>query len=63
MDDLTERLNNLEVRSAYQEELIEELNRVVASCNLQIQRLTRDNQRMQEMVRGLAPEMSESPDE
>lgn len=63
MEEIRERLNALEMRSTYQEELIEELNQVVTSCNLQIQRLTRENERFREMMRTLAPEMPESPDE
>jgi len=63
MDEIRERLNNLEVRSTYQDELIEELNQVVTSCNLQIQQLVRENQRLREMMSNLAPETSESPDE
>ena len=63
MEEIKQRLNDLEMRFTYQEELIEELNEVVTSCNLQVQRLSRENSRLHEMVRGLAPEMSESPDE
>lgn len=63
MEELEERLTNLEVRSAYQEELIDELNQVVTACNLQIQQLGRDNRNLREMLRSLAPELPESPDE
>lgn len=63
MDEIRERLNSLEVRSTYQEELIEELNQVVTACNLQIQQLARENQRLREVMRTLAPDLPESPDE
>ncbi len=63
MEELLQRLNDLEIRFTYQEEVVEELNQVVTACNLEIQRLNRDNGRLREMMRSLAPEMSESPDE
>lgn len=63
MEELEERLTNLEVRSAYQEEMIDELNQVVTACNLQIQQLGRENRNLREMLRSLAPELPESPDE
>ncbi len=63
MEELEKRLTDLEIRSTYQEETLEELNRVVASCNLQIARLSRENGRLREMLRSLAPELPESPDE
>jgi SlyX protein len=63
MEEINQRLTDLEIRSTYQEELIEELNQVVTKCNLQIQQLGRENQRLRETLSGLAPELSESPDE
>ncbi len=63
MDEIKQRLTDLEIRSTYQEELIDELNLIVTDCNLQIQRLGRENTRLREMMRSLAPEMPESPDE
>lgn len=63
MENLVQRLTDLEIRFTYQEEIIEDLNQVVTGCNLEIQRLSRENGRMKEMLRSLAPEMSESPDE
>ena len=63
MDEIIQRLTDLEVRFTFQEELIEELNQVVTDCNLQIQRLGRENSNLREMMRSLAPELPESPDE
>jgi SlyX protein len=63
MEEIRQRLTDLEVRFTFQEEVIEELNQVVTDCNLHIQRLSRENRSLREMVRSLAPEMPESPDE
>ena len=63
MENLKQRLTELEMKFSFQEELIEELNLVVTDCNLQIQRLSRENNSLKEMVRSLAPELPESPDE
>ena len=63
MEEIRQRLIDLEMRFTYQEEVIEELNRVVTSCNLQIQQLAQENGRLREMLRTLAPELPESPDE
>jgi SlyX protein len=63
MEEIRQRLIDLEVRFSFQEELIEELNKVVTVCNLQVQRLSSENSRLKEMMRTLAPDMPESPDE
>ncbi len=63
MENFNQRMTDLEMRFTFQEELIEELNQVVTDCNLQIQRLIRENSSLKEMVRSLAPELPESPDE
>ena len=63
MENLKQRLTELEMKFSFQEELIEELNLVVTDCNLQIQRLNRENTSLREMLRSLAPDMTESPDE
>lgn len=63
MEEIEQRLTELEMRFTFQEEVIEELNQIVTDCNLQIQRLGRENSSLREMMRSLAPEMSESPDE
>jgi SlyX protein len=63
MEKIIQRLTDLEVRFTFQEELIEELNKVVTDCNLQVQRLGNENNSLKEMVRSLAPDMPESPDE
>lgn len=63
MEELEQRLNDLEIRFTYQEEVVEELNQVVTACNLQVQQLARENGRLREILRSLAPELPESPDE
>ncbi|MHB1397142.1 MAG: SlyX family protein [Trichloromonadaceae bacterium] len=63
MNELQERLNELEIRFTHQAMLLEELNDVVAESARRIDLLERDNRQVREMLRGLAPALSESPDE
>lgn len=63
LDELQARIVELEIRFSHQSQQIDELNEVVTDCNLRIDRLQRENQQLQEMVRSLSPEMEESPDE
>lgn len=63
MNELQERLNELEIRFTHQAMLLEELNDVVAESARRIELLERDNRQVREMLRGLAPALSESPDE
>jgi uncharacterized coiled-coil protein SlyX len=63
MQEFIDRLTDLEIRYSHQVHLIEELNEVVSECNQRISLLERDNRRFQEMLRSLAPESAESPDE
>jgi len=63
VNELQERLNELEIRFTHQAMLLEELNDVVAENARRIDLLERDNRQVREMLRGMAPELSESPDE
>lgn len=63
MNELQERLIELEIRFTQQAMLLEELNDVVADNARRIDLLERDNRQVREMLRGMAPELSESPDE
>jgi SlyX protein len=63
MENLEERLTELEILYSHQVQLVDELNAVVAECNLRINSLARENRSMREMLSSLAPEMTESPDE
>lgn len=63
MQELIDRLTELEIRYTHQVRLIEELNEVVTECNQRIALLERDNRRFEEMLKTLAPDLPESPDE
>jgi SlyX protein len=62
-EEIDERLTELEIRFSHQSVLVDELNEVVTECNLRIERLIRENQRMREMIKSLQPQLEESPDE
>lgn len=63
MNELQERLIELEIRFTQQAMMLEELNDVVAENARRIDLLERDNRQVREMLRGMAPELGESPDE
>ncbi len=63
MSDMNKRLDELEIRISYQDQLLEELNGVVTDCHLRIDQLTRRNQQLLEMVQNLGGSLDESPDE
>jgi len=63
MEKLEERVTELEILYSHQAQLVDELNTVVADCNLRINSLVKENRAMREMLSSLAPEMTESPDE
>lgn len=63
MNNIEQRLTDLEMRFTFQEETITQLDQVVAQCNLQIQQLVKENHQLRQMLRSLAPETAESPDE
>ena len=63
MEDLQERLIELEIRFTHQNRLIDELNDEVAECNRRIAALERDNRTLRDTLTSLAPELTESPDE
>lgn len=63
MDDLTERVTELEIRFAYQNRLLEELSEELAASGRRIDQLERENRGFREMLRTLAPATPESPDE
>ncbi|MEZ4599855.1 MAG: SlyX family protein [Syntrophotaleaceae bacterium] len=63
MQEIIDRLTELEIRYSHQLRLLEELNEVVTECNERIALLERDNRMLQEMLRALAPDSTESPDE
>ena len=63
MNENEERLNELEIRFSHQARQIEELSRELLGCFRRIELLERENFRVGEMLRGLGPDMAESPDE
>ena len=63
MDELNERIVELEIRYTHQLSLVEELNTELTSANARIDRLERQVMAMHEMVGTLGPELTESPDE
>lgn len=63
MNELKERLVELETRFTHQARQIEELNAEVIECHQRIARLERESRRVTEMLGTLAPDQTESPDE
>ena len=63
MEDLQERLTELEIRFSHQSHLIDELNDVLTECNGRISQLEKENRQFREMLKQLAPSEPESPDE
>ncbi|MCW9049771.1 MAG: SlyX family protein [Deltaproteobacteria bacterium] len=63
LNELEERVMELEIRFSHQVQLLDELNEVVTECNLRIDQLNRENMRLRESINGLQPSMEESPDE
>lgn len=63
LDELQDRMTELEIRFSHQTQLVDELNEVVTDCNMRIAQLERENQQLREMLKSLSPEMEESPDE
>jgi SlyX protein len=64
MDELRDRLIDLETRYTYQAQLIEELNDVVTGACARLDRLEQDNRRLREQLRLLASDdFTLSPDE
>ena len=63
LEELQERVTELEIRFSHQSQLVDELNEVLTDCNQRIDRLIKENQRLRETVSTLAPSLEESPDE
>jgi|GEM_PF-615373 len=62
-NELQERVTELEIRFSHQAQLIDELNEVITDCNLRIDRLSKENRQLMEMMKSLSPGLEESPDE
>ena len=64
MDELQERLIELEIRFSHQAVLIEELNTVVTAAYARIDRLEKAQRALREQLRRVAPDdLTLSPDE
>ncbi len=63
LEELKERLTELEIRFSHQAQMVDELNEVVTDCNQRIDRLRKENQYLREAVSTLSPALEESPDE
>jgi SlyX protein len=63
MEELRQRVTELEIRFTHQARQIEELNDVLTECAAHIATLKKENNLLREMLRRQQPEMQESPDE
>ncbi len=63
LEELQERVTELEIRISHQTQLLDELNEVLTDCNHRIDRLSKENQHLRETVSTLSPALEESPDE
>ena len=63
MDDVTDRLVELEIRYTHLHDLVEELNVELTSANMRVDQLKREVKVLRDVVSSLGPEMIESPDE
>lgn len=61
--ELEERVVELEIRFTHQARQLEELNEVLTESAGMISVLRKENRAFRQMLKGLAPEMLESPDE
>jgi SlyX protein len=63
LEELQERITNLEIHFSHQTQLLAELNEVLTDSNRRIDLLSKENQRLRDMVSTLSPSLEESPDE
>ena len=63
MDEVRDRLVELEIRYTHLHDLVEELNVELTSANMRVDRLEREVKVLRDVVSNLGPEMIESPDE
>ena len=63
LEELQERVTELEIRFSHQTQLLDELNEVLTDCNQRIDRLSKENQHLRATLSTLSPAMEESPDE
>jgi SlyX protein len=63
LEELQERITELEIRFSHQSQLVDELNDVLTACNHRIEQLRKENQQLREAFSTLSPAIEESPDE
>ncbi|TYO98982.1 SlyX protein [Geothermobacter ehrlichii] len=63
MNELEERLTELEIRFTHQQRLIDELNEVILDDNRRLAELQREVRILRQMLQRLEPESPHSPDE
>ncbi len=63
VDELHDRITELEIRFTHQSQTIEELNAEVTESHRRIDNLEREVKRYDEMLKSMAPNLTESPDE
>lgn len=63
MEELRERVIELEIRYAHQSSLLDELNVELTAANARIDLLEREVRALRDMLGSLGPELTESPDE
>lgn len=63
MNEVTERIIELEIRYAHQASLVEELNVELTAANARIDKLEREALALRDSIRSMEPDLSESPDE
>ncbi|MCD6188215.1 MAG: SlyX family protein [Desulfuromusa sp.] len=63
LEELQERVTELEIRFSHQTQLLDELNEVLTDCNRRIDRLSQENQHLRATISTLSPVLEESPDE
>jgi len=63
LEELNERITELEIRFSHQAQLIDELNDVLTDCHLRIDQLDRENQHLRDTLSTMSPSLEESPDE
>jgi SlyX protein len=63
LEELSKRVTELEIRYTHQASQVDELNVELTAANRRIDQLEREVRCLREMLGGLGPELTESPDE
>lgn len=63
MQDIEERMAELEINFTHQSRQLEELSGELLECNRRLARLEKENAGFRRMFEALAPTLTESPDE